>query len=177
MKKKITLKKQESKITLKKQERRGSFIKDYMNEIIGWTIAIITIVLASLLTFLYFRGNSIPIMLGVSSETAQIIINGLVAIIMAALIFVVAYFLTDGEFTSIGFYPATFLFIVLIATSVCSLPSVQERVNQSNQEVTEYSTEMSEYVDPDTGVHYWVQDGGMTPRLNPDGTIMVTSQD
>ena len=46
-----------------------------------------------------------------------------------------------------------------------------------SNKVYAYRTAMHEYVDPDTGVHYWVQeDVGMTPRLNPDGTIMVTSQ-
>lgn len=36
-----------------------------------------------------------------------------------------------------------------------------------------------EFIDPDTGVHYWIyaygETGGMTPRLNSDGTVMVTS--
>lgn len=39
-----------------------------------------------------------------------------------------------------------------------------------------------EFIDPDTGVHYWIYShkasnggmGGMTPRLNSDGTVMVT---
>lgn len=39
-----------------------------------------------------------------------------------------------------------------------------------------------EFIDPETGVHYWVYShgagytgmGGMTPRLNSDGTVMVT---
>lgn len=38
------------------------------------------------------------------------------------------------------------------------------------------------FIDPDTGVHYWIYShkvmyggaGGMTPRLNSDGTVMVT---
>lgn len=41
---------------------------------------------------------------------------------------------------------------------------------------------MYEFIDPETGVHYWVYSkpvikggmGGITPRLNADGTIMVT---
>ena len=36
-----------------------------------------------------------------------------------------------------------------------------------------------EFIDHDTGVHYWIyaygETGGMTPRLNSDGTVMVTS--
>ena len=39
-----------------------------------------------------------------------------------------------------------------------------------------------EFVDPDTGVHYWIYShsgyragmGGMTPRLASDGSVMVT---
>ena len=42
--------------------------------------------------------------------------------------------------------------------------------------------DMYEFIDPQTGVHYWVYShdggydgaGGITPRLNADGTIMVT---
>ena len=41
---------------------------------------------------------------------------------------------------------------------------------------------MYEFVDQDTGVHYWIYSrtcgyggmGGMTPRLNSDGTVMIT---
>ena len=39
-----------------------------------------------------------------------------------------------------------------------------------------------EFVDPDTKVHYWIYSrtggyagmGGITPRLNSDGTVMIT---
>lgn len=36
-----------------------------------------------------------------------------------------------------------------------------------------------EWIDKDTGVHYWIYSetggpGGMTPRLNADGSVMVT---
>ena len=45
-----------------------------------------------------------------------------------------------------------------------------------------YNRDIYEFIDPDTGVHYWIYSrhegyggmGGMTPRLNSDGTIMVT---
>lgn len=48
--------------------------------------------------------------------------------------------------------------------------------------VTLTNDDMYEFVDPQTGVHYWVYShgaaykgmGGITPRLNADGTIMVT---
>lgn len=41
-----------------------------------------------------------------------------------------------------------------------------------------------EWIDKDTGVHYWIYReasgyagyGGMTPRLNADGSIMVTGK-
>ncbi len=44
------------------------------------------------------------------------------------------------------------------------------------------NSDIYEFVDPETGVHYWVYShnegyggmGGMTPRLNSDGTVMVT---
>ena len=42
--------------------------------------------------------------------------------------------------------------------------------------------DICEFVDPDTGVHYWIYShsgyragmGGMTPRLASDGSVMVT---
>ena len=44
-----------------------------------------------------------------------------------------------------------------------------------------YNDDIYEFIDTDTGVHYWVYShkagyggmGGITPRLNSDGTIMV----
>ena len=44
------------------------------------------------------------------------------------------------------------------------------------------NSDIYEFVDPETGVHYWVYShkdgyggmGGMTPRLNSDRTVMVT---
>lgn len=44
------------------------------------------------------------------------------------------------------------------------------------------NSDIYEFIDPDTGVHYWIYSyivsnggmGGMTPRLNSDGTVMVT---
>ena len=43
------------------------------------------------------------------------------------------------------------------------------------------NNDIYEFIDPDTGVHYWVYShqegysgmGGMTPRLNSDGSVMV----
>lgn len=44
-----------------------------------------------------------------------------------------------------------------------------------------YNSDIYEFVDPDTGVHYWIYShtdgyrgmGGMTPRLNADGSVMT----
>lgn len=54
----------------------------------------------------------------------------------------------------------------------------------SNEESTSKinNDDFYEFVDPDTGVHYWIYShkagyasmGGMTPRLNSDGTVMIT---
>lgn len=58
--------------------------------------------------------------------------------------------------------------------------------SKDNQEATQEMTSLSalghednvyDYVDPDTGVHYLVycgyRKGGITTRLNPDGSVMV----
>lgn len=45
------------------------------------------------------------------------------------------------------------------------------------------NNDIYEFIDPDTGVHYWIYShyggysgmGGMTPRLNSDGTVMTTN--
>lgn len=45
-----------------------------------------------------------------------------------------------------------------------------------------YGSDVYEFIDADTGVHYWIYShddgyggmGGMTPRLNSDGTVMIT---
>ena len=144
--------------------------------VIGWVMLITTLLFAVVLVCLQFAGNSIPIMLGVSSETSQAVINVFIAIVFGVLLGVAVYLIIDEEVIWVyGTFPAMIVSLLLICSSIYSLPSYRKAVNQL-KEATEYSTEMSEYVDPDTGVHYWVQDGGMTPRLNPDGTIMVTSQ-
>lgn len=60
---------------------------------------------------------------------------------------------------------------------------------ESNSEVTPVSShilisdgysDFYDYVDPDTGVHYLIFYGyrksGITPRLNPDGSIMIEKE-
>lgn len=55
---------------------------------------------------------------------------------------------------------------------------------ETTQEITSlsalgYEDNVYDYVDPDTGVHYLVycgyRKGGITTRLNPDGSIMIDS--
>lgn len=56
--------------------------------------------------------------------------------------------------------------------------SVKEMYDEGMYDEGMYDEDMYEFIDPDTGVHYWVfshraGEGGITPRLNSDGTIMV----
>ena len=63
----------------------------------------------------------------------------------------------------------------------CSNPTGIETTKDNNIEKI-YNSDIYEFIDPDTGVHYWIYShkagnggmGGMTPRLNPDGTVMIT---
>ena len=63
----------------------------------------------------------------------------------------------------------------------CSNPTGVETTKDNNIEKI-YNSDIYEFIDPDTGVHYWIYShkagyggmGGMTPRLNPDGTVMIT---
>ena len=78
---------------------------------------------------------------------------------------------------------ATLLVFGLAATTLagCSNPTVVETTKDNNIEKI-YNSDIYEFIDPDTGVHYWIYShkagyggmGGMTPRLNPDGTVMIT---
>lgn len=62
----------------------------------------------------------------------------------------------------------------------CSLDDLQE-TSQRNVVTDLYNSDVYDYVDPETGVHYLIYSrkncdagmGGITPRLNPDGSIMV----
>ena len=83
------------------------------------------------------------------------------------------------------FLTATILTFSLVG---CSVPEGTETSNEgtetSNSGATSkiYNNDIYEFVDPDTGVHYWIYShkagyggmGGMTPRLNSDGTVMIT---
>ena len=70
-------------------------------------------------------------------------------------------------------------------------PSIGVNVSSDNTKDDKQSSDlpiyMKEFVDPDTGVHYLmysdynylykVGSSGITPRLNSDGTIMVTPKE
>ena len=77
-----------------------------------------------------------------------------------------------------------FCMMLLVILVGCSLEDFE-----SNSEVTPVSSDIltsdgysdiCDYVDPDTGVHYLIfygyRKGGITPRLNPDGSVMVEKE-
>lgn len=75
-----------------------------------------------------------------------------------------------------------FSFSGCATNSGCTANSGCTTESESNQSVKEmYNDDVYEFIDPDTGVHYWIYShkagyggmGGMTPRLNSDGSIMV----
>lgn len=63
----------------------------------------------------------------------------------------------------------------------CASPGVQSGDDGNTTKI--HNPDFHEFIDPETGVHYWVYThnegyggmGGMTPRLNSDGTIMITN--
>lgn len=65
----------------------------------------------------------------------------------------------------------------------CSLDDLQG-TSQRNVMTNLYNSDVYDYVDPETGVHYLIYShksynagmGGITPRLNPDGSIMVEKE-
>lgn len=77
-----------------------------------------------------------------------------------------------------------FTIILLIGLTTLSIFGCSNTVNaeQYQMEINKlYNNDIYEFVDPDTGVHYLVYSrsapskgmGGITPRLNVDGSIMV----
>lgn len=80
----------------------------------------------------------------------------------------------------------TISILALILLVGCVLCSCDTR--QGNQSAASkpnigqiYNDDIYEFIDSETGVHYWIYShkagyggmGGMTPRLNADGSIMV----
>lgn len=70
------------------------------------------------------------------------------------------------------------LLIVILAFSLSGCVT-ESKSSQSVKDM--YNDDVYEFIDPDTGVHYWIYShgagyvgmGGITPRLNSDGSIMV----
>jgi len=71
-------------------------------------------------------------------------------------------------------------FLLCTALVGCSVSEIETTDNASITEIRNPS--IYEFVDQDTGVHYLIYScklsnagmGGITPRLNPDGTVMTT---
>lgn len=69
---------------------------------------------------------------------------------------------------------------ICIGLTACETSGTQSSDNGSTEKI--YNSYIYEFVDPDTGVHYWVYSqqmgycgmGGITPRLKSDGTVMIT---
>lgn len=63
----------------------------------------------------------------------------------------------------------------------CNVPHGTQTSNEGNTSKIN-NDDIYEFVDPDTKVHYWIYShssgysgmGGITPRLNSDGTVMIT---
>ena len=61
----------------------------------------------------------------------------------------------------------------------CNVPHSTQTSNEGSTSKIN-NDDFYEFIDPETGVNYWVYGagytgmGGMTPRLNSDGTVMVT---
>ena len=68
------------------------------------------------------------------------------------------------------FLTATILAFSLVG---CSVPEDTE-TNNSGMKIEISSCYYAyEFIDPDTGIHYWyLYKGGITPRLNSDGSVM-----
>lgn len=74
------------------------------------------------------------------------------------------------------FLTATILTFSLVG---CNVPEGTE-TSSSGTTSKIYNSDIYEFVDPDTGVHYWIYShgesykgmGGITPRLNSDGSVM-----
>lgn len=70
--------------------------------------------------------------------------------------------------------------IIMLMISACGTET-HETINGKELTSMRYG-DVYDFVDPDTGVHYLIYDrttgyagkGGITPRLNADGSIMVT---
>lgn len=79
------------------------------------------------------------------------------------------------------------LYILLLCVCMCFVLvgcDVSHGTKTSNEGNTSKinNVDIYEFIDPNTGVHYWIYShsegycgmGGITPRLNANGSIMVT---
>lgn len=80
-----------------------------------------------------------------------------------------------------------FTISLLIGLTTLSILGCSNTVNAEQDQIginKLYNNDIYEFIDPDTGVHYLVYSrsapskgmGGITPRLNADGSIMVDSK-
>ena len=81
------------------------------------------------------------------------------------------------------FFLGVFTILVLLVLVVVFDGSKNDQ--ETTQEITSLSDlgcndDVYDYIDPDTGVHYLVycgyRKGGITTRLNPDGSIMIEKE-
>lgn len=76
----------------------------------------------------------------------------------------------------------TILLILVLVASFDSSKDDQETATQETVSFSDfcYQDDVHEFIDSDTGVHYLVfcgyRKGGLTPRLNPDGSVMVEKE-
>ena len=74
-----------------------------------------------------------------------------------------------------------FATVSMLALSMAGCRPVGTETSASGTTSKIYNSDIYEFVDPDTGVHYWIYShkdgyagmGGMTPRLNADGSVMA----
>lgn len=73
------------------------------------------------------------------------------------------------------------ILLIVCALYGCSLPKGNQSTPSKPNTEQIYNDDIYEFVDSETGVHYWIYShiagyggmGGMTPRLNADGSVMV----
>ena len=157
---------------------RTSERRERMKEILGW--ALLAVGFALFLVQLILPAamhDSIPGILGDPSGTIELIVSAVLLLVPGVLVYFGVCFLADTNVLLFDNPKKTALVLAMLLSFLLFLADTHA-ILSARDEMCETSIEVREYVDPDTGVHYWVQDGtGMTPRLNPDGTIMVTSQE
>ena len=75
----------------------------------------------------------------------------------------------------------TLLLCICMCFALVDVPHGTQTSNEGNTSKIN-NDDIYEFVDPDTKIHYWIYShsdgysgmGGITPRLNSDGTVMIT---